>query len=134
MKKYKKLYEYVVSNHLGFNFIKRVSIDEETKIVWFELIVIDTITDHELTIIKSKREITFEKINKNIKDFLFRIIRNNIVYLICKLKLDYKFENIFNDELDNGFVINGKEFLLENNNYDELREKVLKEVKEYGLH
>ena len=134
MKKYKKLYEYVVSNHLGFNFIKRVSIDEETKIVWFELIVIDTITDHELTIIKSKREITFEKINKNIKDFLFRIIRNNIVYLICKLKLDYKFENIFNDELDNGFVINGKEFLLENNNYDELREKVLKEVKEYELH
>ena len=134
MKKLNKLYEYVVSNHLGFNFIKRVSIDEETKIVWFEFAVINNITDHELTIIKSKREITFEKINKNIKDFLFRIIRNNIVYLICKLKLDSEIENIFNDELDNGFVINGKEFLLEDNNYAELREKVLKEVKQYELH
>ena len=134
MKKLNKLYEYVVSNHLGFNFIKRVSIDEETKIVWFEFAVINNITDHELTIIKSKREITFEKINKNIKDFLFRIIRNNIVYLICKLKLDSEIENIFNDELDNGFVINGKEFLLKDNNYAELREKVLKEVKQYELH
>ncbi len=132
--KNKKLYEYEVDNQLNYQFIKRISINEQTKTVWFELIVMDTTTNEECAIIKSKSDFTFEETNGNIKDFLIDVIQNDIVDLICELDLDSEIENIFNDQLDNGFVINGKEFLLKNNNYAELREKVLKEVKEYGLH
>ena len=129
----KKLYEYAISNHFCFNFIKRIEIDEETKTVWFDLIVIDVNTNKECAIIKSKSDFTFKETNKNIKDFLFGIIRNNVFYLICELNLDYKIEDIF-EQIDSGFIVNGKEFLLKGNNYDELREKVLNEVKKYGLH
>ena len=130
----KKLYEYEIDIQLNYQFVKRIEIDEETKTVWFELIVIDVNTNHEYAMIKSKSDFTFKETNKNIKDFLFRIIRNNIVYLIFKLDLYSEIENIFNDELDNGFVINGKEYLLEDNNYLKLWKKVMKAVKEYGLH
>ena len=130
----KKLYEYEIAIHLNYQFIKRIEINEETKTVWFELIAIDVVTNIECAIIKSKSDFTFEETNGNIKDFLLDVIQNCIINLICELDLDSEIENIFNDQLDNGFVINGKEFLLKDNNYAELREKVLKEVKEYGLH
>ena len=126
MKKLNKLYEYVVSNHLGFNFIKRVSIDEETKIVWFELIVIDAKTNKEDWIIKDTNQLDFKIVNWKIKAFLLGIIEVEIAN-----------ENIYNkiiEQIDSGFIVNGKEFLLEDNKYAELREKVSKEVKEYGLH
>ena len=129
----KKLYEYVISNHLGFNFIKRISINEDTKTVWFELIVIDTKTNEEDWLTKSTSELKSERVSWRIKDFLLGIIEVEITNLICELNLDYEIENIF-EQLDSGFVVNGKEFLLKDNNYADLREKVLKEVKEYALH
>ena len=129
----KKLYEYVISNHLGFNFIKRISINEDTKTVWFELIVIDTKTNEEEWLTKSTSELKSERVKWRIKDFLLGIIEVEITNLICELNLDYEIENIF-EQLDSGFVVNGKEFLLKDNNYADLREKELKEVKEYALH
>ena len=133
MKRFKKLYEYEIDIHLNYQFIKRISINEETKTVWFELIVINTITNEEDWLIKQTNDLTIERTNWKIKDFLLGIIEVEITNLIYELNLDCEIENIF-EQLDNGFVVNGKEFLLENNNYIDLREKVLKEVKEYGLH
>ena len=131
----KKLYEYVISNHLGFNFIKRVSIDEQTETVWFELIAIYAAINIEVWLIKDTNDLSSERVSWKIKYFLLGIIEVEITdwILICELNLDYKIENIF-EQTKNGFIVNGKEFLLEDNNYAELREKVLKEVKEYGLH
>ena len=127
----KKLYEYVISSHLGFNFIKRISINENTKTVWFELIVIDTKTNEEEWLIKDTNDLSTEQTSWKIKDFLLGIIEVEITN-----------ENIYNktiEQLDNGFKVNGKTFLLEDNNYAELRyaelrEKVLNEVKQYELH
>ena len=121
--KNKKLYEYVVNIQLDYQFIKHISINEQTKTVWFELVVLHN--GNEYVLISSKREITFKQINKQIKDFLLATIGVEIFR-----------ENIYNktiEELENGFKVNGKEFLLEDNKYAELREKVLNEVKN-GLH
>ena len=128
----KKLYEYVVSNHLGFNFKKRISINEDTKTVWFELIAIDVATNVEIWLIRDTNDFDC---NWKIKDFLLGIIEVEITNLISELNLD---KNIFK-QLDDGFVVNGKTFLLKDNScaelrYAELKEKVLKEVKQYGLH
>ena len=128
----KKLYEYEIAIHLNYQFIKRISINEQTKTVWFELIAIDVVTNEEDWLIKQTSDLSAERANWKIKDFLLGIIEVEITNLICELNLDYEIENIF-EQLDSGFVVNGKEFLLEDNNYYELREKVLKEVKEYGL-
>ena len=129
----KKLYEYVINNHLGFNFLNRVSIDEQTKTVWFELIVIDVVKNEENWLIKDTKQLEIERIIWKIKDFLLGIIEVEITNLICELNLDYKIEEIF-EQLENGFIVNGKTFLLKGNKYAELREKVLNEVKQYGLH
>ena len=134
----KKLYEYVISSHLGFNFIKRISINEDTKTVWFELIAIDVATNIEVWLIGDTNDLSTERTSWKIKDFLLGIIEVEITNLICELNLDYEIENIF-EQLDSGFKVNGKEFLLEDSKcaelrYAELKEKVLKEVKEYGLH
>ena len=130
--KNKKLYEYVIDIQLDYQFIKLISINEQTKTVWFELIVLNN--GNEWVLIKDKSDLKFERVKWRIKDFLLDVIQNDIIDLICELDLDSEIENIFNDQLDNGFVINGKEFLLENDNFEQLREKVLKEVKQYGLH
>ena len=117
----KKLYEYVISNHLGFNFIKRISINEETKTVWFELIVIDISTNVEDWLIRDTNDLSSERVSWKVKDFLLAIIEVKISN-----------ENIHNktiEQIENGFKVNGKEFLLEGSKYAELREKVLKEVK-----
>ena len=122
----KKLYEYVIDIQLNYQFVKRISINEQTKTVWFELIAIDVVTNEEFATIKSKGDFTFEETNKNIKDLLLAIIG-----------VEAFRGNIYNktiEELDNGFKVNGKEFLLKDNKYADLREEVLKEVKEYGLH
>ena len=131
--KNKKLYEYVIDIQLDYQFIKRISINEQTKIVWFELIAIDTKTNNEIWLFKDISDLGFERTNWKIKDFLLGIIETEIVHLICELNLEYTIENIF-EQLENGFIVNGKEFLLDCDKYAELREKVLKEVKEYGLH
>lgn len=129
----KKLYEYVIDNQLDYQFLKRISINEQTKIVWFELIVIDIKTNNEIWLIKDTNQLDYERVSLKIKDFLLGIIETEIVNLICDLNLDYKIEKIF-EQLENGFKVNGKEILLEDNKYAELREKVLNEVKQYGLH
>ena len=131
--KNKKLYEYVVDIQLGYRFIKRISINEQTKTVWFELIVKNAKTNYEDWLIKDKSELKFERVKWRIKDFLLGIIEVEITNLICELNLDYKIEYIF-EQLENGFIVNGKEFLLEYDNFEQLREKVLNKVKEYGLH
>lgn len=121
----KKLYEYVINNHIGFNFINRVLIDEQTKTIWFELIAIDTKNNNENWLIKDTKQLEIEQIIWKIKEFLFAIIG-----------VEAFRENIYNktiEELDNGFKVNGKEFLLKDNKYTELRKKVLNEVKN-GLH
>ena len=128
MKRFKKLYEYVIDIQLDYQFTKQIFIDENTKTVWFELVVLHS--GREWALIESKREITFKQINKQIKELLLDEIERDIVHLICELNLDYEIENIF-EQLDSGFVVNGKEFLLEDNNYVELRKKVLKEVKQW---
>ena len=133
MKRFKKLYEYVIDIQLDYEFIKRISIDEQTKTVWFELIARDVVTNEENWLIKDTSELKFERVNWKIKDFLLGIIEVEITNLICELNFDYKIENIF-EQTDNGFIVNDKEFLLKDNNYADLREKVLKEVKEYALH
>ena len=133
MKKLNKLYEYVVIEQLNYQFVKRVSIDEETKTVWFELIVKDTKTNKEDWLIKDTNQLDFKRVNWKIKDFLLGIIEMEITDLICELNLDYKIEDIF-EQIDSGFIINGKEFLLKDNKYNDLREKVLKAVKKYELH
>ena len=131
MKRFKKLYEYLIDIQLDYQFKKQIVIDEQTKTVWFELVVLhDT---HEYVLISSKREITYKQINKQIKELLLEAIEREVVHLICELNLEYTIENTF-EQIENGFIVNDKEFLLENNNYVDLREKVLKEVKEYGLH
>ena len=125
----KKLYEYVLSNHLGFNFIKRISINEETKTVWFELVVLHN--GNEVWLIRDTNDLSSERTSWKIKDFLLGIIEVEITN-----------ENIYSktiEQIENGFIVNGKTFLLEDNNYAELRyaelrEKVLKEVKKYALH
>ena len=134
----KKLYEYVISSHLGFNFIKRISINEDTKTVWFELIAIDVATNIEVWLIIDTNDLSTERTSWKIKDFLLEVIEREVVHLICELNLEYTIENIF-EQLDNGFKVNGKTFLLEDSKYAELRyaelrEKVLKEVKKYALH
>ena len=129
----KKLYEYEIVIHLNYQFIKRISINEDTKTLWFELIVINTKTNEEDWLIKQTNDLSAERTNWKIKDFLLGIIEVEITNLIYELNLDCEIENIF-EQLDSGFVVNGKEFLLKDNNYAELREKALKEVKEYGLH
>ena len=124
--KNKKLYEYVVDIQLNYQFLKRISINEQTKTVWFELIVIDTKTNEEDWLIKDKSELKFERVKWRIKDFLIAIIG-----------VEAFRENIYNktiEELENGFIVNGEEFLLENDNFEQLKEKVLNKVKEYGLH
>ena len=126
MQNMKKLYEYVISSHLGFNFKKRISINEETKTVWFELIVINTKTNEEDWLIRDTNDLSTERTSWKIKDFLLGIIEVEITN-----------ENIHNktiEQLDNGFKVNGKEFLLKDCKYAELRyaelkEKVLKEIK-----
>ena len=129
MKKYKKLYEYLIDVQLNYEFKKRISINEETKTLWFELIVINTITNEEDWLIKDTSELKFEEVNWKIKDFLLGIIEVEITNSICELNP----ENIF-EQIENGFIVNGKKFLLECDKYADLREKVLKEVKEYELH
>ena len=131
MKRFKKLYEYLIDVQLDYQFTKQIVIDEQTKTVLFELVVLHN--GNEYVLISSKREITFKQINKQIKELLLEAIEREVVHLICELNLEYTIENIF-EQTDNGFKVNDKEFLLEDNNYAELREKVLKEVKEYGLH
>ena len=124
--KNKTLYEYVVDNQLNYQFVKRISINEETKTVLFELIAIDVVTNNEDWLIIDTVDFKLEETNLKIKDFLLSIIGVEIFR-----------ENIYNktiEELENGFKINDKEFLLEDNKYFELWKKVLKEVKEYGLH
>ena len=133
MKKLEKLYEYVVIEQLNYQFVKRVSIDEETKTVWFELIVKDNTTNKEDWLIKDTNQLDFKRVNWKIKDFLLGIIEMEITDLICELNLDYKIEEIF-EQIDSGFIVNGKELLLKDNKYAELREKVLKAVKKYELH
>ena len=126
MKRFKKLYEYIIDIQLDYEFIKRISIDEQTKTVWFELIARDVVTNEEDWLIKDTSELKFERVNWKIKDFLFAIIEVEITN-----------ENVHSktiEQTNNGFKVNDKEFLLENDNYANLREKVLKEVKEYGLH
>ena len=129
MKKLEKLYEYVVIEQLNYQFVKRVSIDEETKTVWFELIVKDNTTNKEDWLIKDTNQLDFKRVSWKIKDFLLGIIEMEITDLICELNLDYKIEEIF-EQIDSGFIVNGKELLLKDNKYAELREKVLKEVKQ----
>ena len=70
----KKLYEYTIDNQLNYQFIKRISIDEQTKTVWFELIAIDVIANIEIWLIKDTTDLDYEKINWKIKDFLLGII------------------------------------------------------------
>ena len=131
MKRFKKLYEYLIDVQLDYQFTKQIVIDEQTKTVLFELVVLHN--GNEYVLISSKREITFKQINKQIKELLLEAIEREVVHLICELNLEYTIENIF-EQTDNGFKVNDKEFLLEDNNYADLREKVLKEVKQYGLH
>ena len=122
----KKLYEYEIDIQLNYQFIERVSIDEETKIVLFELIAIDVETNEEYWLIRDTKSLDIEWKSWKIKDFLFAIIEVEITN-----------ENIHNktiEQLDNGFKVNGKEFLLKDRKYADLRKKVLKEVKEYALH
>ena len=120
-KNMKKLYEYVIDNQLNYQFIKRVSINEQTKTVWFELIVIDVITNNEEWLIKDTTDLNFEKTNLKIKEFLLAIIEVEIANF---LNWNYEIE-----QLENGFKVNGKVFLLEDNKYAELREKALNGVK-----
>ena len=118
-----KLYEYEITIQLNYQFINRVSIDEQTKTVCFELIAIDVVTNEENWLIKDTKQLEIEQIILKIKDFLFAIIG-----------VEAFRENIYNktiEELDNGFKVDGKEFLLKDNKYTELRKKVLKKVKEY---
>ena len=120
----KKLYEYEVAIYLNYQFLERVSIDEDNKTFWFELLVLNN--GQEYWLIKDTTQLDINLRNWKIKDFLLGIIEVEITN-----------ENIHNktiEQIDNGFVINGKTFLLKDNKYAELREKVLKEVKEYGLH
>ena len=67
------------------------------------------------------------------KKLLLEAIERDVVHVICELNLEYTIENVF-EQIENGFKVNDKTFLLEDNNYADLREKVLKEVKEHGLH
>ena len=122
MKRYKKLYEYTIDIQLNYLFVKRISINEDTKTVWFELIAIDVNTNEEEWLIKDTNDLKFERVSWRIKDFLFAIIEVEITN-----------ENIYNktiEQIENGFIVNGKEFLLEDNKYVELWKKVLKEVKQ----
>lgn len=124
--KNKKLYEYVIDIQLNYQFVKRISINEQTKTVLFELIVKNDKTNYEDWLIIDTSDLKLKEINLKIKEFLLAIIgveafRENI-------------NNKIIQELNNGFKINGKEFLLECDKYAELREKVLNEVKQYGLH
>ena len=121
----KKLYEHVIDNQLNYQFIKRVSINEQTKTVWFELIVIDAKTNSEDWLIKDTVDLNYERTSQKIKDFLLTIIEVKIANF---LNWDYEIEQI-----ENGFKVNGKAFLLENNKYYELKQKILNEVKN-GLH
>ena len=124
MKRFKKLYEYVVDIQLDYQFMERVSIDEQTKIVLFELVVLHN--GEEDWLIKDTKPLDIEWRSWKIKDFLLGIIEVEITN-----------ENIHNktiEQTDNGFKVNGKEFLLKDRKYADLREKVLKEVKEYALH
>ena len=131
MKRFKKLYEYLIDIQLDYQFTKQIVIDERTKTVLFELVVLhDT---HEYVLISSKREITFNQINKKMKEILLEAIERDVVHVICELNLEYTIENVF-EQIENGFRVNDKTFLLEDNNYADLREKVLKEIKENGLH
>ena len=127
----KKLYEYEIDVQLNYQFLERVSIDEQTKIVLFELVVLHN--GNEDWLIRDTKPLDIEWKSWKIKDFLLGIIEVEITDLICELNLDYEIENIF-EQLDNGFKVNGKEFLLKDRKYADLRKKVLKEVKEYGLH
>ena len=122
----KKLYEYVIDIQLNYQFVKRISINEQTKTMLFELFVKNVKTNYEDWLIIDKIDLKLEEINQKIKDFLLAIIG-----------IEAFRGNIYNktiEELDNGFKVNGKEFLLKDNKYSELREEVLKEMKEYGLH
>ena len=130
MKRFKKLYEYLIDIQLDYQFTKQIVIDEQTKTVLFELVVLHDA--HEYVLISSKREITFKQTNKQMKKLLLEAIERDVVHVICELNLKYTIENTF-EQIDNGFKVNDKTFLLEDNNYADLREKVLKEVKEHGL-
>ena len=117
----KKLYEYVISNHLGFNFIKRISINEETKTVWFELIVIDISTNVEDWLIRDTNDLSSERVSWKVKDFLLAIIEVKISN-----------ENIHNkaiEQIENGFKVKCKKNILEGSKYNKKKKKVLKEVK-----
>ena len=112
LKNMKKLYEYIIDNQLNYQFIKRISINEQTKTVWFELIVINTITNKEDWLIKDTVDFYYGRANRKIKHFLLAVIYAETFR-----------ENIYNktiEELENGFKVNGKEFLLKDNKYAEL--------------
>ena len=128
MKRFKKLYEYIIDIQLDYQFTKQIVIDEQTKTVLFELVVLHG--PNEYVLISSKREITFKQINKQMKELLLEVIEREVVHLICELNLEYTIKNIF-EQTDNGFKVNGKTFLLEDNKYAELKEKVLNEVKQW---
>ena len=74
----KKLYEYEIVVHLNYQFIKRISINEDTKTLWFELIVIDTKTNEEDWLIKQTNDLSAERTTWKIKDFLKLLAKANI--------------------------------------------------------
>ena len=118
----KKLYEYEITIQLNYQFIKRISINEQTKTLLFELIVKNDKTNYEDWLIIDTSDFKLEETNQKIKGFLLAIIG-----------VEAFRENIYNktiEEIDSGFIVNGKEFLLKDNKYTELREKVLKAVKQ----
>ena len=127
MKRFKKLYEYVIDIQLDYQFTKQIVIDEQTKNVLFELVVLHN--GNERVLIKDTRDFVYFEVELAIKNCLLDAIQYDIVDLTKELGVEDKSEPI-----ENGFVVNGKEFLLKDNNYADLREKVLKEVKEYALH
>lgn len=129
----KKLYEYVIDIQLDYQFIKRISINEQTKTVWFELIVLDKINKYEHSLLKNKNDLGFEETNEEIKDFLLCKINTEFISLIYCLGLDQKLMDN-SGRIGDAFMVNGKEILLKDNKYAELKKKVLKAVKQYGLH
>lgn len=117
----KIIYEYTYYFYEGYTFKKQICINDNKKII-FNFIVNDLFCD-DLLLSNINNDFKDNILNNKIKDFLLIEIKESIHFKILGICLKGIKCNI--QKLKNGIKINDKVFRLKNDNYDELKSKLL---------
>ena len=117
----KIIYEYTYYFYEGYTFKKQICINDNKKII-FNFIVNDLFCD-DLLLSNINNDFKDNILNNKIKDFLLIEIKESIQFKTLGICLKGIKCNI--QKLKNGIKINDKVFRLKNDNYDELKSKLL---------